>query len=99
MADSQRRPILGNGEEYSRAVKKRPLGRAAEPPRTYEEARELVKVGVRNALASFETLPAEKKLVNEAKKEILEVVVDGSISVIVVVRVDKACHHHWCWSG
>ena len=66
MADSQRRPILGNGEEYSRAVKKRPLGRGAEPPRTYEEARELVKVGVRHALASFETLPTEKKLVNEA---------------------------------
>jgi len=66
LADSQRRLILGNGEQYIRVVKKSSPGRGAEPPRTYDEAREHLKVGVRTTLAAFETLPLRKKLTDEA---------------------------------
>lgn len=66
MADGQRRLILGNGEHYvTDAVKSNP-GRSPDPPRTYDEARDLVKAGVTAALAGFELLPAKKKLADEA---------------------------------
>ena len=66
MADTQRRLILGNGEQYLQAVTKPTSGRSAEPPRGYDEARELVKTGVGQALTEFKALPATKKLADEA---------------------------------
>src|SRR5262249_8412795 len=42
------------------------VGRSPEPPRGYDEARDLVKAGVRAALSDFEALPAAKKLADEA---------------------------------
>lgn len=65
MADERRRLILGNGEQYIQPVTKRFTGRATEPPRTYPDARDLVKRGVTAALAAFETLPDSKKLPGE----------------------------------
>jgi hypothetical protein len=66
MVDAQRRLILGNGEQYIQAVTKPTTGRSPEPPRGYDEARDLVKAGVRAALDGFEALPAAKKLPDEA---------------------------------
>ena len=65
MADERRRLILGNGEQYIQPITKRFTGRAAEPPRPYPDARDLVKRGLTAALTAFETLPAAKKLSDE----------------------------------
>ncbi len=61
MPDGRRRLILGNGEQYIQPITKRFTGRAAEPPRAYADARDLVKRGVAAALTAFETLPEEKR--------------------------------------
>lgn len=66
MADTQRRLILGNGEQYIQAVTKPTAGHSPEPPRGYDEARDLVRSGVNAALADFQALPATKKLPDEA---------------------------------
>jgi hypothetical protein len=66
MADSQRRLILGNGQQYIQSVEKPGFGRSPEPPRTYDAARTLVKNGIGAALVQFDSLPAEKKLPEEA---------------------------------
>ncbi len=66
MADSQRRLILGNGEQYIQSIKKPIFGRSPEPPRTYDEARTLVKKGVGIALSEFGSLSAKKKMPEEA---------------------------------
>lgn len=67
MADnSNRRLILGNGEQYIDVVTKPSSGRSPEPPRNYDEARDLVKAGVTAALADFDTLPETKRLADEA---------------------------------
>lgn len=66
MADGQRRLILGNGEQYVQDVPKQFQGRSPEPPRNYDEARDLVKAGVNAALADFSALPPTKKLADEA---------------------------------
>ena len=67
MADnSNRRLILGNGEQYIDVVTKPSPGRSPEPPRNYDEARDLVKAGVTAALADFEALPETKRLPDEA---------------------------------
>ncbi|HEY4311871.1 MAG TPA: S8 family peptidase [Pirellulales bacterium] len=66
MADSRRRLILGNGEQYIQPVKKPATGRSPEPPRSYEEARQVVKQGVQNALRTFEALPEAKRFADEA---------------------------------
>jgi hypothetical protein len=66
MADSQRRLILGNGEQYIKAITKPLSGRSPEPPRTYEQARELVKSNVSSALKEFRDLPPEKRIEDEA---------------------------------
>ena len=66
MADTNRRLILGNGEQYIQNVEKPSAGRSPEPPRNYDEARERMKAGVAAALADFAALPAEKKLPDEA---------------------------------
>ncbi|MEQ8837778.1 MAG: hypothetical protein RID07_13315 [Lacipirellulaceae bacterium] len=66
MADNQRRLILGNGEQYIEPIKKTLTGRSKEPPRSYGEARDRIKSGVSEAIRSFENLPAEKKVPEEA---------------------------------
>ncbi len=66
MADTQRRLILGNGEQYIQAVTKPATGRSPEPPRSYDEARDLVKAEVSAALADFRALPEAKRLPDEA---------------------------------
>jgi subtilisin family serine protease len=66
MPDTNRRLILGNGEQYIQDVKKPVSGRSPDPPRTYDEARELVKAGVTAALADFAALPETKKFSDEA---------------------------------
>lgn len=66
MADTNRRLILGNGEQYVQDVTKPSAGRSPEPPRNYDEARDLVKSGVTAALAGFAALPDTKKLPDEA---------------------------------
>jgi hypothetical protein len=66
MADNPRRLILGNGEQYIKAVSKPSTGRTPEPPRSYGEARERIKTGISEALNSFQELPNEKKLPEEA---------------------------------
>lgn len=66
MADPPRRLILGNGEQYIQPITKPSTGRSPEPPRTYAEARDLVKGEVTGALQAFEALPPGKKLPEEA---------------------------------
>ncbi len=66
MADGQRRLILGNGEHYVTDAAKPVSGRTPDPPRSYDDARDLVKAGVTAALANFESLPATKRLADEA---------------------------------
>lgn len=66
MADTRKRLILGNGEQYIEPIQKQLTGRTPEPPRSYGEARDRIKSGVGNALKSFEALPEEKKIPNEA---------------------------------
>lgn len=66
MVDTNRRLILGNGEQYIQDVTKPVSGRSPEPPRSYTEARDLVKAGVTTALADYAALPDTKKLADEA---------------------------------
>ncbi|MCX5684950.1 MAG: hypothetical protein NT049_14890, partial [Planctomycetota bacterium] len=62
MTGQPRRLILGNGERYLQSVSKRKPGRTPEPPRSYEDARNVIRTGVLAAVATFETLPASKRL-------------------------------------
>ena len=66
MAKSQKRLILGNGEQYIQPTLKKQQGRSPAPPRSYGEARDLIKSGVGAALRGFESLPEEKRLSDEA---------------------------------
>jgi len=66
MADNQRRLILGNGEQYIEPIQKTLTGRSKEPPRSYGEARDRIKSGLGTAIGNFESLPAEKKIADEA---------------------------------
>lgn len=66
MADTQKRLILGNGEQYIERIAKQKTGRSKEPPRSYGEARDRIKSGVGTALKSLEALPPEKKIEDEA---------------------------------
>lgn len=66
MADSQRRLILANGEQYIDSVEKKFQSRATEPPRSYGEARDLVKKEIQSSIQSFGTLPDSMKLPEEA---------------------------------
>ncbi len=65
MAENPRRLILSNGESYVSPIKKKPQGRPAKLPRSYDEARALVKTQVTNALEVVRELPPSKKLKNE----------------------------------
>jgi hypothetical protein len=66
MANQQRRLILGQGEKYLKSVEKPRRGRTPEPPRTYAEARNLVRAGVLAAMESYNSLPSDKRLPGEA---------------------------------
>ena len=66
MPNPLRRLILANGEQYIRPEKKTRSSRPPEMPRTYGEARGLVKQNVQTALAQFNALPARKRLADEA---------------------------------
>ena len=66
MPDTQRRLILANGEQYAVSEAKSTPGRATEPPRSYEQARDLVSAGVAASLSEFQALPEKKKLPGEA---------------------------------
>lgn len=66
MADTQKRLILGNGEQYIERIAKQKTGRSKEPPRSYGEARDRIKSGVGTALKSLDALPPEKKIKDEA---------------------------------
>jgi hypothetical protein len=47
-------------------VTKAPHGRSPEPPRTYDQARAVVRAGLAEALRAFETLPVAKRVPDEA---------------------------------
>ncbi len=66
MADSRKRLILGNGEQYIEPTEKQSAGRSPEPPRTYSEARDRIKAGVEDSLRSHAALPDKKKIPGEA---------------------------------
>ncbi len=66
MAESQRRPILGNGEKYVEPVTRNKGGRPPEMPRSYSEARDLVKTQVHTAWDKFEALPRHQRFSDEA---------------------------------
>lgn len=66
MPEPQRRLILANGEAYAEPFKKGTAGGSPEPPRSYDEARQLVKDGIERSLADFEALSRHKKVPDEA---------------------------------
>lgn len=66
MPEPQRRLILANGEKYVAPIEKHRGGGPTEMPRSYGEARELVKREVGTALAPIAALPARKRLTDEA---------------------------------
>ena len=66
MPDPQRRLILANGERYVAPVEKRSGFGLTEMPRSYGEARDLVKREVSTALAKFAALSPRKRFKDEA---------------------------------
>jgi hypothetical protein len=65
MPEPRRRLILANGEKYVTHEVKKSRGRAPEMPRSYAEARDVVKREVWTALEKVAALPANKKLEGE----------------------------------
>lgn len=66
MPEHKRRPILANGERYVTSETKPSRGGPLEMPRTYEEARIVVKKEVATALEKFASLPPKKRRSDEA---------------------------------
>jgi hypothetical protein len=66
MADTPRRLILANGEQYIDAASKSGGGRRKEAPRTYEEARDRLVSDVKVSLDLLKSIPAEKKFEGES---------------------------------
>jgi|GEM_PF-471903 len=66
MPETQRRLILANGEKYVKPVEKAHSGRTPEYPRSYDEARDLMKREITTALDQFSALPSRKRIKNEA---------------------------------
>ncbi len=66
MPDPQRRLILANGERYVAPVEKRSGFGSTEMPRSYGEARDLVKREISTALAQYAELPPRKRFKDEA---------------------------------
>ena len=65
MPEPRKRLILANGEKYATHETKKGHGRAAPMPRTYGEARDVVKREVWTALEKIGGLPGSKKLEDE----------------------------------
>jgi hypothetical protein len=65
MPEPRRRLILANGEKYVTHEVKKSRGRPPEMPRSYAEARDVVKREVWTALEKVAALPASKKLEGE----------------------------------
>jgi hypothetical protein len=66
MPEQPRRLILASGEKYVKPAEKKGRGRAAEMPRTYEEARIHIKGQINSSLQRIAALPVSKKLNEEA---------------------------------
>lgn len=65
MASTQRRLILGNGEQYVQPLAKIFKGRTPEPPRSYADARDTIRQGIESALDLFSRIPAKRRLPDE----------------------------------
>lgn len=61
-----RKLILANGESYVSDVLKPGSSRTPEPPRDFDEARDLVRSGIRSSLEEFASLRDQKKITDEA---------------------------------
>ncbi len=57
--------ILANGEQFIEPVKTGHGGGSTPSPRTYEEARSLVKTSLNNTINELRTMPHELKLKDE----------------------------------
>ena len=66
MPEPKRRPLLANGQEYVTRLEKPGHSRPPEMPRSYDEARDLVKREVSTALTHFGNLPTRKRYDDEA---------------------------------
>ena len=66
MLEKSRRILLANGEKYLERVIKPGYGRPGQLPRSYEEARQLVKRDVTNSLEQLATLPKRKRYDDES---------------------------------
>lgn len=66
MPEQPRRLILANGEKYLMPIDKPGHGRPGEMPRTFEEARTLVKRELAASLEKFGSLPGRKRYDDEA---------------------------------
>ena len=66
MPDPQRRLILANGEKYVMPDSKVSSGRPPEMPRSYGQARDLMRREMRAALDRFAALPPRQRYADEA---------------------------------
>ncbi|QTD42785.1 S8 family peptidase [Sporosarcina sp. Te-1] len=62
MSDISRRPILGRGENLVEPITKNSVGGPKEYPRTYEEAKKLVREELVKVKKDIESIPLEKKM-------------------------------------
>lgn len=62
MSDNSRRPILGRGENLVEPITKKSSGGSKPFPRTYEEAKKLVKEELVKVKEDIECIPPEKKM-------------------------------------
>lgn len=65
MPNPNKRLILANGEKYQEPVRKATGGAPKEMPRSYDEARALVKTELSRALQAVHALPRNKRLPDE----------------------------------
>ncbi|WP_081887815.1 S8 family peptidase [Verrucomicrobium sp. BvORR034] len=66
MSTNSKRLILANGEKYIVTIQKKKPGRSGDLPRTYDEARTLVRNELTSALGNFASLPDRKRYDDEA---------------------------------
>ena len=66
MADTPRRLILANGEQYIESGSKTGSGRKKDPPRTYDEARDRLVSNIKSTLDLIRNEPAKKKIEGES---------------------------------
>ncbi len=66
MPNPNKRLILANGEKYAESIKKNGGGGPKEMPRSYDEARTLVKSDLSRAIETIRRLPKAKRLGDES---------------------------------